>query len=784
MPKISIIIPVYNVEKYLHQSLDSVVNQTLKDIEIICVDDCSTDGSYDILQEYASKDDRFVVLKQETNQGPGVARNRGLDTAKGEYIMFLDPDDWYELDACELCYNQITKNNNDLVLFGHNQYIQNSGKIKYIDKMISPFSKYKHLPVIKLDDVSENFIITSYTVMYIYKKDFLIKNNIRYPGFKNFEDHVFYTKVIMCADSISIIDKPLYYYRINKKSSTYTMNNQHNDIYYVKKSILEDIQNHKISLNKKIAIYVYTIKSSLYWLKHYPRMFKGIEKDFYESVRKIFLMMDADFIKKYVRDKIDYKAYSKYRKILKYNCLQYKFVNFIQKIFSMENNGDYKIITIFGIKIIKNRTITPFHLGILSFLFSWLFPTKEDRKIFRDLCDEIDERKAVIKAQKNYKKIIKRIQNKKDKIKVLFLVSENSKWKAQSLYDLMAQSEKFEPVIALSELEIVHRGNDSTRDELNKNYKFFKNKGMNVVKIYDNHKFIDLKILKPDVVFYEQPWGLDKKFMPKKVAKYALLCYIPYYVNSYTVHEIDYDKPFHKYMFRHYVLNKQWENEYKKLAKRDNIYGLGNTILDNFYLNNDNKSTNNYVIYAPHYSFTHDLNKNPVNYGTFLENGYEILEYAKSHPELNWVFKPHPTLKFALSKIGESEEKINDYWNEWRKIGIVCEDSSYIDLFLDSKALITDSASFLTEYFCTGKPLIHLISDDCKVVPNIIARKNFKTFYQVHNLDEMYETFDKVLIQNIDDKKEERLRVLEETGLLNNYAAKNILQDLESVLIK
>ena len=116
MPKVSVIIPVYNVEKYLHQCLDSVANQTLKDIEIICVNDCSKDNSLDILNEYAKKDSRIKIINFEENKGPGVARNAALDIAQGEYIMFLDPDDWYELNACETAYNQIVENNNDIVV--------------------------------------------------------------------------------------------------------------------------------------------------------------------------------------------------------------------------------------------------------------------------------------------------------------------------------------------------------------------------------------------------------------------------------------------------------------------------------------------------------------------------------------------------------------------------------------------------------------------------------------------------------------------------------------------
>jgi glycosyltransferase involved in cell wall biosynthesis len=95
MPKVSVIIPVYNVEAYLRQCLDSVVNQTLKDIEMICVDDGSTDSSAEILKEYAKKDERIRVLTQ-SNSGAGAARNAGLVSAKGKWLYFLDGDDFID----------------------------------------------------------------------------------------------------------------------------------------------------------------------------------------------------------------------------------------------------------------------------------------------------------------------------------------------------------------------------------------------------------------------------------------------------------------------------------------------------------------------------------------------------------------------------------------------------------------------------------------------------------------------------------------------------------------
>ena len=145
-PKISIIIPMYNVEKYLKQSLDSAINQTLKDIEIIIIDDCSTDNSLALAQDYAKNDKRIVVLSQEFNQGQGIARNKALDIASGEYIMFLDPDDWFEIDACEKAYNQISTNNNEIVFFNLYSWKERNvklGKRNLSDTRLKPFKEIK-----------------------------------------------------------------------------------------------------------------------------------------------------------------------------------------------------------------------------------------------------------------------------------------------------------------------------------------------------------------------------------------------------------------------------------------------------------------------------------------------------------------------------------------------------------------------------------------------------------------------------------------------------------------
>ena len=126
MPKVSVIIPVYNVEPYLRKCLDSVVNQTLRDIEIICVDDGSTDGSAAILSEYAAKDPRVKVLMHE-HANAGAARNAGMSVATGEYLGFVDSDDWCDLTLFEKAYAKAKADNADVVLWRHRECDERSG---------------------------------------------------------------------------------------------------------------------------------------------------------------------------------------------------------------------------------------------------------------------------------------------------------------------------------------------------------------------------------------------------------------------------------------------------------------------------------------------------------------------------------------------------------------------------------------------------------------------------------------------------------------------------------
>jgi glycosyltransferase involved in cell wall biosynthesis len=751
--KISIIIPVYNAEKYLRQCLDSAVNQTLKDIEIICVDDCSTDGSYAILQEYAAKDSRFVILKQEKNQGQAPTRNKGLDNANGEFIMFMDNDDWLEPDACELCYNQITENNNDVVIFGFNKYFEKYGILKPVTKSIKPFLKLENKNAIDLSTLNERFIVSCFIWTLIYRRELIEKHNMRFSNLSPYEDNKFFIEVFIHSKTISVLNKFLYNYRVINTSNTFSNPKKILNFYKAKTDNISLIDKYNVSETFKKAIFQYTIRSSVYWYNRYTQIFPRTEKSFYNSVRDILMSLDKEYVEKEIHPELDEYIYEQYKYFIENTYSQHlKNKNDNQK--KANSFIEYK-------KVFK--------------LISWMFPDEEDKFKLKTICDEADERKYLIRSHLNRSKILNRIRNKKEKLKILFMVNDIQKWKAQSLYDLMAQYEKIEPVICL------HIAEKSPKLEtLLKNKEYFETKGMNTIIAHDlkKNKAIDLKEFNPDIVFYQQTDYISKNQSPVTVSQYALTCYIPNHLSNYNLEPADYDKSFYSFLFRYYITNNKWKIIYNNLSDLKNLYATGNPMLDYLYLNQGEVPEKNYVIYAPHWSFYHEKNKNNMRLGTFLWNGKEILDYAKSHTEVNWVFMPDEKLKKSLTKIGLSAEDVDEYYREWEKIAKTCYNGDYTELFLESKLLITDGDTYMTEYFYSGKPIIHLISSDCRVDAVKFVQKNFDTLYKVHNTDEMLETFDRVILKSDDYKYEERIARVNSQYSPDRYAASNILDNI------
>lgn len=172
---ISVIIPVHNVEKYLYVCLNSILQQSYQNFEIICIDDSSTDSSLDILEYFAGEDSRIKILKNESNCGIGFSRNKGLNMAQGEYIIFLEGDDWLRLNTFEILIKNARKNNLDLLMFNCNAYSNNfedfdeneSGDFDFLNKFENKVFNHKNVDKTKLFFLQTKFII-NFTQNYFY----------------------------------------------------------------------------------------------------------------------------------------------------------------------------------------------------------------------------------------------------------------------------------------------------------------------------------------------------------------------------------------------------------------------------------------------------------------------------------------------------------------------------------------------------------------------------------------------------------------------------------------
>lgn len=219
-PKVSVIIPVYNVEEYLRQCLDSIVNQTLKEIEIICVDDGSTDSSLEILKEYAAKDHRITVITQQ-NLHAGVARNAGLTVAKGKYVHFLDSDDWIELNTYEKLYQLAQSKNIEILKFKSYTFdnVEQNISTSYFTEMQGVSQKLFNSFLTLEKDYKELINVSDAPWSGIYKLDFLKKNLIFFDNLLCANDTSFFYRCLINMNKLYLSDKHFVYYRINNSKS-------------------------------------------------------------------------------------------------------------------------------------------------------------------------------------------------------------------------------------------------------------------------------------------------------------------------------------------------------------------------------------------------------------------------------------------------------------------------------------------------------------------------------------------------------------------------------------
>ena len=235
-PKISVIIPVYNVEKYLQKCLDSVINQTYKNLEIICINDGSPDNSGKILDEYAKKDGRVIVIHQE-NAGVSAARNKGLEIATGEYIAFVDSDDWLEPECYELAVLAMQVNSNINLVTWSADVIDIENSLSVSDLLRS--KNWFKFTCSEQKLLSSSFLKRMPGVVWkcLFKNSIIKQMNITFSNYKLTEDVLFLFKYLVFVDNIYVIEKELYNYSIRKSSAMSQIGYKNNSLYALSNDI-------------------------------------------------------------------------------------------------------------------------------------------------------------------------------------------------------------------------------------------------------------------------------------------------------------------------------------------------------------------------------------------------------------------------------------------------------------------------------------------------------------------------------------------------------------------
>lgn len=350
MPKISVIVPVYNCEKYLQRCLDSLINQTFKDIEIIAVNDGSTDNSGIILEEYGLKDNRIKIINKE-NGGLSSARNIGLENVTSEFITFVDSDDWFELNALEKAYNEM-KDDIDIVCF-YSNIIKDGVEKDNID--IIKAEKYHKIKYTGLKDVDDDIVKETTVTCWnkLFRKSILDKYKINFPQGRLFEDNPFTYSYLTHCKKAFYIGECLHNYVQRPNSIMDKLRACKLDAVIDNLYVFDILYNHLkeyklLSKYKKLLTCMY----SCHLWRAYCYAPAGR--------KELTLKIATEFAKKYnekyfLTPAIKYVKQGKYKFVSEIGGIEPIENSFLENVFSIKNHKredkTYKVVTVFGFKI-------------------------------------------------------------------------------------------------------------------------------------------------------------------------------------------------------------------------------------------------------------------------------------------------------------------------------------------------------------------------------------------------------------------------------------------------
>ena len=291
MPKISVIIPCYNVENYIGECLDSVINQTFEDVEILCINDGSTDNTLSILEGYAKKDNRIKIFSQK-NQGLSASRNLGLDKSKGDYIFFLDSDDYIELTTFEELLKHTEEMDLDVIIFKLRNFDDETKKEMYDKYYTMPFLKnIVGENVFDYNALKYKILRLSVTAPGKLFKHELIKD-LRFPVGLIFEDNPFFLEVMFKAKRVFFLDEFFYNRRVHQDSITNSSTKKFSDWIKISDLLIDIIKKYDYFDVCDQSVYFKKIYGDYQYL---ALVDETEQKDFFEKIKKDFIQHKEEY---------------------------------------------------------------------------------------------------------------------------------------------------------------------------------------------------------------------------------------------------------------------------------------------------------------------------------------------------------------------------------------------------------------------------------------------------------------------------------------------------------
>lgn len=290
-PIVSVIIPVYNSERYLRECLDSLLKQTMKDFEVLCVDDGSTDSSVRIVTEYTDHDSRFRLIRQE-NQSAGAARNHGIRLARGEYLICLDSDDRFDPGLLEKAVSRAEDTQADVVIFGFHRFDSNTGRVLTHDRGFHPDAVPEQTEFFNWRACPDRICSLAVPVPWnkLYRTAFIRDNRFAYDEIPSCNDVTFAALTVTAADRIAILDEELVAYRNGNSGSISSGKNKTlNNAYLAVSSFLRQAEALPMAQEIHGSAISFSVEFLMIALKRYVGRFSDpATRDFYQHVHELF----------------------------------------------------------------------------------------------------------------------------------------------------------------------------------------------------------------------------------------------------------------------------------------------------------------------------------------------------------------------------------------------------------------------------------------------------------------------------------------------------------------